>query len=155
MNTEVAEPGVEARHRNDRLSHESVESEIGRFIKGAPAVPTLPDIRALPHIDQPARAKLHFLSAASEGEARILTHRCLQVGKSLLQVNLIDVGPRRQAGRCHLVVAELDECSKAVADMQVTFEQQAMQIVGRGPPGRQAEERGVEVLDALGPRRRN
>ena len=73
----------------------------------------------------------------------------LQVGKSLLQIDLIDVGPRRQAGRCHLVVAELDECSKAVADMQVALEQQAMQIVGRGPPGRQAEERGVEVLDAL------
>jgi hypothetical protein len=62
---------------------------------------------------------------------------------------LIDVRPGRQAARCHLVVAELDECSKAVADMQVALEQQAMQIVGRGPPGRQAEERDAEVLDAL------
>ena len=33
--------------------------------------------------------------------------------------------------------------------MQVVREQQAMQIVGRGRPRRQAEERGAEVLDAL------
>jgi hypothetical protein len=93
VSTEVAEPRVEAGHWNDRLSHERVDSKIGRLIEGAPAVPTLPDIRPLSHIDQPPHAKLHFLSAASEGEARILTHRALQVGKSLLQINLIDVGP--------------------------------------------------------------
>jgi ubiquinone/menaquinone biosynthesis C-methylase UbiE len=108
---------VEARHRNDRLSHERVDSKIERLIEGASAVPTQSDIRALSHIDQPAHAKLHLLSAASEGEARILAHRRLQIGKSLLQINLIDVGPRRQASRCHLVVVELDECSKAVANM--------------------------------------
>ena len=33
--------------------------------------------------------------------------------------------------------------------MQVAREQQAMQIVGRGRPRRQAEERGAEVFDAL------
>ena len=33
--------------------------------------------------------------------------------------------------------------------MQVAREQQAMHIVGRGPSGSQAEERGSEVLDAL------
>ena len=119
------------------------------MIEGAPAVETLPDIRALSHIDQPGRTEYHFLSAAAECEARIPTHRCLKVGKSLLQINLIDIGPRRQASRCHVVVAELDECSKGVVDMQVAREQQAMHIVGRGPPGSQAEERGGEVLDAL------
>jgi hypothetical protein len=65
------------------------------------------------------RTEPYFLSAASECEARVVTHRCLQVHKSLLQIKLIDVGPRRQAGRCHVVVTELDECPKGVADMQV------------------------------------
>jgi hypothetical protein len=38
---------------------------------------------------------------------------------------------------------------KRVADMQVAREKQAMQIVCRGRPRRQAEKRGAEVLDAL------
>lgn len=47
------------------------------------------------------------------------------------------------------MTAELYEGPKAVADMQITVQQQSMQVIGRATSGRETKERTAEVLYAL------
>jgi galactokinase len=47
------------------------------------------------------------------------------------------------------MIAELYECPESIADMEIAFEQKAMQVISRTPARREAEKRVAEVLDAL------
>jgi galactokinase len=47
------------------------------------------------------------------------------------------------------MIAELYECPESIADMEIAFEQKAMQVISRIPARREAEKRVAEVLDAL------
>jgi galactokinase len=47
------------------------------------------------------------------------------------------------------MIAELYECQESIADMEIAFEQKAMQVISRIPARREAEKRVAEVLDAL------
>jgi hypothetical protein len=105
--------------------------------------------RALADVDQAARSERHLLPATSQGHACILTDRRLQVRESLHQVEPVDIGRRRRAGRGGQKIAKLSEGPEPVADMQVSVQQQAMQVIGRATSWRETEERIAEVLHAL------
>ena len=75
--------------------------------------------------------------------------RSPQVSKPLLQVQTIDIGGWGRARRGCQVIAELYECPEGVADMEIAFEQKAMQVISRIPARREGEERVAEVLDPL------
>jgi hypothetical protein len=47
------------------------------------------------------------------------------------------------------MIAELYECPESIADMEIAFEQKAMQVISRIPARREGEERVAEVLDPL------
>src|SRR5215470_1883789 len=134
---------------DDRIRAEGIDPEGGRFIEDAPTVEAQADVRALAHVDQAARSEQHLLPAPSDGHACILTDRRLQVRKALHQVEVVDIGRRRRAGRGGQPIAKLYEGPEAVADMQVGVQQQAMQVIGRAALWRETEERIGEVLHAL------
>jgi hypothetical protein len=47
------------------------------------------------------------------------------------------------------MIAKLYECPESIANMEIAFEQKAMQVISRIPARREAEKRVSEVLDAL------
>ena len=79
----------------------------------------------------------------------MLTDRGLQVHKSLLQIEVVDVGWWRRAVRGDLMIPKLYESSEGIPDMQIAVQQQAVHVIGRGALWCETEERVAEVLHAL------
>jgi len=61
----------------------------------------------------------------------------------------IDISGRGRARRGCQMIAELYECPESIADMEIAFEQKAMQVISRTPARREAKERVAEVLHPL------
>src|SRR5882672_3035289 len=108
---------------NDQARHKGVHSQIRRLVESARPVKAQADIGPFAHVDQPARAESDLLPAASKCQARARTDRGLQVGKSLLEVESIDIGRRGQARRANQMIAELDEAAEGITDMQIGLKQ--------------------------------
>jgi hypothetical protein len=117
--------------------------------EGSSAIEAQANVRALADVDQAARSERHLLPATPEGHAGVLADRHLQLQESLHQVEPVDIGRRRRAGRGGQEIAELYEGPEAVADMQVSVQQQAMQVIGGAASWRQTEEGSAEVLHTL------